>query len=53
MKGTVGINMMGNTENTNPKIISPSRERRQRESHTSERERKDVIANLTPLCAIN
>ena len=47
MKGTVGTKMMGNIENTNPEIISTSRERRQPGSHVSEKKKNS--SNITVL----
>ena len=40
MKGTVGTKMMGNNENTNPEIISMSRELCHPGSHVSKKKKQ-------------
>ena len=55
MKGTVGTKMIGNIENTDPEIISTSRERRQPGSHTSEKRKKKQLkyhCSIHHFCAI-
>ena len=49
MKGTVGIKMMGNIENVNPKIISTSQKRCQPGSHMSIRKETAEISQLSSL----
>ena len=50
VKGTVGTKMMGNTENTNPRTVSTSQERRQPGSHISKKKKKHCNISVLFKC---